>query len=163
MRRALALVLLLSCASARAQSPESLRTLIAVRYPDVRWVDRATLASWLREPTPPLLLDSRQESEFAVSHLRGARRIDPDHPRSDGLPRDRRLVVYCSVGWRSGSVADALRRAGFRDVFNLEGGVFGWANAGLPVHRGEREVRAVHPYDAVWGRMLRRELHASRP
>ena len=156
-------LLLLAASAASAQSPESLRIVIAARYPDIQWVERATLAAWLREPQPPLLLDARQESEFAVSHLRGARRIDPDHPRSDGLPRDRRIVVHCSVGARSGAVADALRRAGLRDVFNLEGGLFGWANAGLPVHRGEREVRAVHPYDAAWGRMLRRELPASRP
>jgi rhodanese-related sulfurtransferase len=112
-----------------------------------------------------VLLDARQPSEYRVSHLRGARRIDPDHPDIEGLsvPRDARVVVYCAVGWRSGDVASRLQEAGYRQVYNLEGGIFGWANRGRPVYRDGERVRRVHPYDETWGRLLDRELHAYRP
>ncbi|RZO48481.1 MAG: rhodanese-like domain-containing protein, partial [Sandaracinaceae bacterium] len=143
------------------QRPASLRPAIEARYPAVRWVDVPRLAGWMADGDLALI-DARQPEEFAVSHLRGARRVDPDAPDLDalGVSRDARVVVYCSVGWRSGGVADRMREAGFTDVYNLEGGIFAWANAGRPVFDGARRARQVHPYDEVWGRMLRAPLRA---
>lgn len=160
------LAVVVAVGATRAQSAGSLRSAIALRYPDVEWVDGPTLRRWLARRQPPVvLLDARAPAEFRVSHLAGARRVDPDHPDLGALRplRSSRVVVYCSVGWRSAVVADRLRQAGFTDVHNLEGGIFEWANARHPVVRGEREVRAVHPYDEVWGRMLRPELRAYEP
>jgi rhodanese-related sulfurtransferase len=70
--------------------------------------------------------------------------------------RDRRepVVVYCSVGWRSSEVAEALQRSGYRDVRNLKGGIFTWANEGRPLYRDGRRVFVVHPFDRGWGRLL---------
>jgi rhodanese-related sulfurtransferase len=142
---------------AHAQDPASLRGAIAARYPRVRWVDAPTLVRWMERPL--VLLDARTAAEFEVSHLHGARRIDPDRPdvsaRYPAVP----IVVYCSVGWRSAAVANALIQAGHAEVYNLEGGIFGWANRGRALYRGERRVRVVHPYDALWGRFLDRSLH----
>lgn len=159
--------LLLSCllwvpAIAQAQpGPTSLRPVIELAHPDVAWVTVDQLRRW----DDVVLLDARAPAEYRVSHLEGAIRIDPDRPDLSRLraPHHARVVVYCSVGWRSASVADALRRAGYRRVYNLEGGIFEWANRGLPVVRGSRPVRAVHPYDGTWGLLLDRELHAYRP
>ena len=151
--------------SAAAQAPEALRTLIAARFPDVRWVDTETLADWMADGHPLTILDARSPEEVDVSQLRGARRIDPDRPdlASLGIPHDARVVVYCSVGWRSGAVAERMREAGFTNVSNLVGGIFAWANESRPVFRGGHEVHRVHPYDATWGRMLRPELRAYHP
>lgn len=159
------LVVALVPALALAQDASSLRPVITARYPSVRWVGAATVAAWMREERPLVLLDARQAAEFRVSHLAGARRVDPGRPDVAGLaiPSGARVVVYCSVGWRSASVADALARAGHRDVRNLEGGIFAWANEGREVVRDGRPVHAVHPYDETWGRLLRRELHAYAP
>ena len=41
--------------------------------------------------------------------------------------------------------------------------IFEWANEGRPVVRDGREVEAVHPYDAVWGRLLAPERRADLP
>ncbi len=104
-----------------------------------------------------MLLDARTEAEYAVSHLRGARRIDPAHPALDplsGVPKTAAIVVYCSVGYRSASVADWLMAQGFGNVRNLEGSLFRWANEGRPVYQGERRVTRVHPYDRTWGLLL---------
>jgi rhodanese-related sulfurtransferase len=152
--------MLLFAAPAEAQSLGELRAAISIAHPDVRWVDAPTLARWVEE-RPVVLLDARAIAEHRVSHLASAAHVDPDRGDLSGLEiaRDARVVVYCSVGWRSAIVAERLRRAGFRDVYNLEGGIFGWANAGRPVFRGTERVRVVHPYDAVWGRLLSRPLH----
>ena len=148
--------------SAQAQAgPAALRPAIELRHPDVRWVTVDELRGW----RDVVLLDARAPAEYRVSHLEGASRIDP--VRADvsllAARHDARVVVYCSVGWRSAAVAERLRAAGYRRVFNLEGGIFEWANRGFPVVRGSRRVRAVHPYDGTWGLLLDRALHAYRP
>jgi rhodanese-related sulfurtransferase len=145
--------------------PESLTPVIGARFPDVRWVDAETLAEWMERGSADdvVLLDARRSDEFAVSHLRGAIRVDPDQPEigSLDLATDRTVVVYCSVGYRSGAIAEALAAAGYESVYNLEGGIFAWANEGRPVFRGDDEAAVVHPYDAVWGVLLRKDLRAS--
>ena len=141
-----------------------LKQTIRATYPDVRHVSTDSLAAWQASSArAPLLLDIRAEDEFAVSHLRGARRLDPDTHNLAmllDLPPDTPLVTYCSVGYRSSAMAQRLAEAGFTNVVNLEGSLFAWANEGRPVYRDDRAVRQVHPYDRVWGRFLKKELHA---
>jgi rhodanese-related sulfurtransferase len=158
-------VITVLASTASADAAEELRGAISLRHPSVQWVDGATLARWMDDGPSVVLLDARAEGEYRVSHLRGARRVDPDREDGSGLEiaRGARVVVYCSVGWRSAGIAERLARAGVRDVYNLHGGIISWANAGRPVVRGDAVVRAVHPYDAVWGRMLDARLHAYRP
>jgi rhodanese-related sulfurtransferase len=143
----------------------AVRAAVDARYPGVQWVSAESLTRWLASQAPPQLLDSRARSEFDVSHLRGAVWIDPERPDFRVVDADptRRVVVYCSVGWRSGDIAQQLRARGRANVFNLEQGLFGWANADLPMVRGEAPATLVHPYDAVWGRMLRSERRAPLP
>lgn len=134
---------------------EGLRATIEARHPEVPWVTGDELVRWIAREPRPLLLDARTEAEFRASHLEGAMRVDPDRPNVATLARPtagRKVVIYCSVGWRSGDVAAALREAGWREVYNLEGGLFAWANAGRAVV-GE-DAPLVHPFDATWGRLL---------
>lgn len=162
----IAWILLSWAPAARAQDGiAALRPAIEARFPEVSWIDGATLQRWLREPRPVVLLDARAADEFRVSHLEGAVRVDPDAPDLSRIrpPAGARVVVYCSVGWRSASVADVLRRHGLADVYNLEGGIFRWANGGGRVVRDGAPVRAVHPFDATWGLLLREPLRAYRP
>lgn len=148
----------------QAPSWSVLKQTIRATYPDVRHVSTDSLAAWLQAaPAPPLLLDVRTADEFAVSHLQDARRIDPDTDDLTSLqnvPRDTPIVAYCSVGYRSAALAQRLGAAGFTNVVNLEGSIFAWANEGHPVYRDDRPVRQVHPYDTVWGRLLKKELRA---
>lgn len=112
-----------------------------------------------------LLLDARQPEEYAVSHLPGAVRIDPTSTSFsdlDSLSRDRSIVVYCSVGYRSALVTKRLREKGY-NASNLRGSIFRWANEGRPVVRGDSTVREVHPYDSTWGDLLRPDLRAYGP
>jgi rhodanese-related sulfurtransferase len=144
-----------------------LRALIAREFPDVPFITAEALERALRGEvaTRPRLVDARTEAEFAVSHLQHAVRVDPDHPNLTALGDDkaRPVVVYCSVGYRSAAIGRALMRAGFTRVTNLEEGIFGWANRGLPVYRDGRVVHDVHPYDDTWGRLLREDLRTRVP
>ena len=138
-----------------------LKKAIRGEFPAVEQLSVAELAAWLEsaEGPRPLLLDARSEEEYGVSHLRGALRVDPDagpEALPEGIARDAPIVAYCSVGYRSSALVRRLTEAGYTDVRNLEGSIFEWANQGLPVYRGDREVRRVHPY----GRRLDEELHA---
>jgi rhodanese-related sulfurtransferase len=60
-----------------------------------------------------------------IPHLRLAAALD-------SLPRNRRLLVYCKSGSRSGRAVSFLRRAGF-DAVNLAGGFDAWSAAAKPV------------------------------
>jgi len=142
--------------------------LIESAAPNVPMITTDSLAERLRdgERERPVLLDARSAEEYAVSHLEGAQRVDPEattFPTLDGVSKEAPVVVYCSVGVRSAKVAKRLRNQGFRRAVNLRGSIFQWANEGRPVVRDEVRVRAVHPYSRLWGTLLDDELHAYDP
>lgn len=146
----------------------AVQQMIATEYPDVPTTSTDALAKRLADTTAekPVLLDARSQEEYTVSHLRGARRVEPGaeaYPSLDTLTADRPIVVYCSVGYRSAGVAQTLREQGFTNVFNLKGSIFRWANEARPVYRNGRRVEAVHPYDTSWGTLLEDSLHAYQP
>lgn len=129
-------------------------------YADVGLVSPEELDREIRSGAAPVLLDVRATEEFAVSHLAGALPVNPaDGARFADSLRGRiapgqPIVVYCSVGVRSAKLARRLRAAGFTDVRNLYGGLFLWYNQGRAVVRAGREVRAIHPYDFLWGQFI---------
>ncbi len=139
---------------------------IRVDFPDVPQLTTDALAQRLAHGERVVLLDVRTEAEYAVSHLRGAQRVDPDHPDLAALadlPRDAPIVAYCSVGYRSSALVEKLQRQGFTNVANLKGSLFRWANEGRPVVRDGRDVGVVHPYNATWGRLLDKVRRADVP
>lgn len=142
--------------------------LTARRFPNVRWITSDSLARWLgdRDRTQPLLLDARTAEEYAVSRLRGARRIDPYIPNLTALkafPADTPIVVYSSVGYRSARIADRLGELGLTRVWNLERSLFGWANEGRPLATDNGPAVLVHPFDRRWGCLLEARYRAEAP
>ncbi len=136
------------------------------RFAKVKWIDTAQLAEWLahKQRPPPVLLDVRTEAEWNVSHLPGARRVDPKAPVEEvisGIPKETPIVTYCAVGYRSGELATKLTEAGFTNVQNLEGSIFQWANEHRPLVHEDKPVTRVHPYSSMWGRLLRHDVRAS--
>ena len=137
---------------------------IRVRFPTVAQVSTDTLQVWLAESPQRenlLLLDAREPEEYAVSHLQGARPVPSKDEALKALqvvPADQRIVLYCSVGYRSSELAQFLMKKGYTEIYNLEGSIFAWANEGRPVYRGKERVQVVHPYDKIWGRLLKKSL-----
>ncbi|GET37884.1 rhodanese-like domain-containing protein [Microseira wollei] len=142
-----------------------LKHLITRKFPDVEWITPEALAKWLQNPAKiqPVLLDARSEAEYEVSHLWHAKRIDPDSPDLLALAEvsfQTPIVVYCSVGYRSAAVASRLLQAGFSRVYNLEGSIFQWVNEGHAVYKYEQNTQGVHPYNWLWGKLLRSQYRA---
>jgi rhodanese-related sulfurtransferase len=143
-------------------------SVVRDRFPDVSHLSPSALDAWLRDAqrTPPQIVDARSEEEFAVSHLASARRIDPESNASAALSTldpDRPIVIYCSAGYRGATLARRLQDAGRRDVWNLEGGIFAWANAGLPLERAGQNTQRVHPYSRLFTRLLKRQRSDPSP
>ncbi len=156
----LAILMLLSCdGSSPRKGWSQLKDQIRSEFPEVSQVSVPQLKRMLenRSEASPLLLDVRTENEFSVSHLKGARRAEHVESAFQVLKneeKDRLVVVYCCVGYRSSRLAEALSAKGFTNIHNLEGSIFEWANRGNPVFRGDVKVQAVHPYNEEWGELL---------
>jgi sulfur-carrier protein adenylyltransferase/sulfurtransferase len=74
------------------------------------------------------LLDVRQPSEYEEEHLAGAKLIPlgqlGDHLGE--LDKDKPIIAYCAVGGRSRVAAQLLNGYGFKEAYNLKGGIKGW-------------------------------------
>jgi rhodanese-related sulfurtransferase len=77
------------------------------------------------------LLDVRTPAEYAAQAIEGAYLIPLQEIgyRTDELPKDKEIVVYCRVGNRSAYAAAYLGRMGY-NVKNLEGGIMLWNMSG---------------------------------
>jgi len=147
--------------SAGAQTLDSVIQSVRKRFPSVQQLATDELAGWLADSKrlAPSLVDARSAGEFSVSHLRDAANLTTVSEVESLVSPSRPVVVYCSVGYRSSALAQKLQKAGFANVYNLEGSIFKWANEGHPVFRGTREVEEVHAYNATWGKLLDQRLH----
>jgi rhodanese-related sulfurtransferase len=86
-----------------------------------------------------ILVDVREESEFAKDHLPGAIHLGKGIIERDietKVPdKSTTLVLYCGGGFRSALAADALRQMGYENAISLDGGWRAWTGAGLPVEK----------------------------
>lgn len=99
----------------------------------------ATQANEMMQKNPQVfLLDVRTPGEYRQLRLEGARLIPIDQllRRIAELPRDRPILVYCTVGARSSQVLRYLAGQGYPEVYNLYGGISAWQLRGLPVLKG---------------------------
>jgi rhodanese-related sulfurtransferase len=144
------------------------KDLVHRKFPKAPGITVPELRAWLDDSSraKPLLIDARSRREFDDSQLLGAQHAETLSAALtllEGRRKDTSLVVYCSVGYRSGAIVEGLIKNGFSQVKNLEGSLFEWANAGLPVYQAGRLVTKVHPYSTSWGRLLNRELWSVEP
>jgi rhodanese-related sulfurtransferase len=86
-----------------------------------------------------LLLDVREPAEFEGGRLPNAVHIPISQLQSRigeiAKHKARPVVTYCGSGTRSRSAGAALAKAGFTEIYNLNGGYRAWKDAGLPVER----------------------------
>lgn len=106
------------------------------------------------------LVDVRETEEYEVSHLKGAKNSGArDEIISEFKKSGKKvLVLYCSVGYRSSRMAKKIQSKIAQPVYNLEGSIFEWANSGLPVYQGQKKADKVHPYNAFWGKLLKKKF-----
>ena len=82
-----------------------------------------------------VVIDVRSNSEFADGHLPSAKNIPLEdlEKRADEIPAGKPVLLVCATGARSGRASGILRKASRTEVFNLDGGLGAWRQAGLPV------------------------------
>ena len=157
--------------TASAKQPftlESIQRGLLSRYEGVSHMSTAKLQKDLTGPDKSkyLVLDAREKNEFAVSHIPGARRVDPGIWHSSfmskfgQMAKGKTVIFYCSVGERSSKLAkyvqEALKRNGAKAVYNLKGGIFEWHNEKRPLRTAKGKTDYVHPYNKYWGQLLKR-------
>lgn len=97
------------------------------------------------------LVDVRTPSEYGDKHIKGAMNADINSTVFDHqlktLDRNKPLYLYCLSGGRSGKAAAWAVDNGFKEVYNLEGGILAWNNAGLPTEAGRAAKAAGMSFD----------------
>ena len=87
-----------------------------------------------------VLVDVREESEWAQGHLPGAMHLGKGIIERDieqHVPdTNAKIVLYCGGGFRSALTADNLQKMGYTNVESMDGGWKGWVGAGLPTQKG---------------------------
>jgi len=105
-----------------------------------------------------IFLDARELEEYNVSHIPGARYIGYDHFKPESLKdigSDQKIIIYCSVGYRSEKLGERLKRMGYVNVSNLYGSIFEWTNCGLPIENSqETRTDSIHTYNRAWSKWV---------
>lgn len=110
--------------------------------------------------TNAIILDAREKKEFETSHIKNAINVGYDNFIIDSiqdklLQKDSKIVVYCSIGIRSETIGEKLKKAGYTNVYNLYGGIFEWKNKEFKVFDvKEKETENVHTFNEEWSKWL---------
>ncbi len=84
-----------------------------------------------------LLIDVREESEYAKDHLPNAIHLGKGTIERDIEERvpelNAPLVLYCGGGYRSALAADNLQKMGYTNVLSMDGGIRGWREKHFPL------------------------------
>ncbi len=84
-----------------------------------------------------LIIDVRGWLEYWMGHIPGARQFSRNRILNE-IPKNQAIAVTCLSGHRSAMAAQWLIAQGYRQVYNLQGGVLAWQSAGYVVQRGNR-------------------------
>jgi rhodanese-related sulfurtransferase len=131
--------------SSDARDTQRIKRLVGkcyTMYPDVPWL---SVDEFLRQSQRDawLIVDCRPPRERRVSVIPGSMSSTAFEAEME-QHREENLLIYCTVGCRSGVYAHALREKGFA-AFNLWGGVLAWAlNDGAFVTLDGQTTRQVH-------------------
>ena len=112
--------------------------------------------------TKAIILDAREENEYAISHLKGAIFVGYTEFKIETIvnsieEKNANIVVYCSLGIRSEDIAEKLKKVGFTNVRNLYGGIFEWKNKDFKVYDiNNNETENVHAFNNEWGKWLKK-------
>jgi len=115
--------------------------------------------------TDAIILDAREPKEFEVSHIKDAMLVGYDFfdiktVTTQHTNKDQKIVVYCSLGIRSETIAKKLKDEGYTNVLNLYGGIFEWKNNDfIVVDSEEKETEQVHTFNEAWSKWLTKGEH----
>jgi thioredoxin len=104
----------------------------------------------------PTIIDVRTPAEFANGHVKNALNYDWNGNEFDAqivnLDKSKPVFIYCLSGGRSSVAADKMRTVGFKEVYEMQGGLMKWRAANLPETKGAeapREGLSKQQFDAL--------------
>jgi rhodanese-related sulfurtransferase len=118
--------------------------------------------SELKEKKNFVLLDAREIQEFNVSHIENAINVGFDKFDSKKITTiltDKKaiIVVYCSIGVRSEKIGEKLLKLGYKNVYNLFGGIFEWKiKNGILIDNNNQTTDRVHTFNKEWSIYLKK-------
>lgn len=96
----------------------------------VHTIDVKSFAEKLKTNEKPQLLDVRTPQEYSVEHIGNAKNVnwngDDFVAKSTTFDKSKPIFVYCKVGGRSAQAANKLAELGFKEIYNLDGGIMKW-------------------------------------
>jgi len=116
----------------------------------------------LKSNSEYVLLDARETKEFKVSHIVNAINVGFDKFDSKKIAtivpdKNTKIVVYCSIGIRSETIAERLIKLGYKNVLNLYGGIFEWKNTDYKtVNSKNVETDSIHTFNKLWSVYLKK-------
>jgi thioredoxin 1 len=127
------LIFLSACSSGQSQNVKSVLSATA-------------FATKIQELPQAPIIDVRSPEEFANGHVQNARNINWNGSDFDAqiskFDKSQPILVYCLSGGRSGSAASHMRENGFKEVYEMEGGMMQWRSAKLPETTDNKVVSA---------------------
>lgn len=105
-----------------------------------------------------IFLDARALEEYQTSHIKNAKYIgfnNFDVSVLKDVTKESKIIVYCSIGYRSEIIAKKIIDLGYRNVFNLYGSIFEWCNHGLPIYDMNNNLTLnLHTYNRKWSQYV---------
>ena len=96
----------------------------------VNTIDTKLFAEKLKTNENPQLLDVRTPEEYSVEHIDNAKNVnwngDDFVAKVNSYDKSKPIFVYCKVGGRSAQAANKLAELGFKEIYNLNGGIMKW-------------------------------------
>ena len=100
----------------------------------IQTIDVKLYAEKLKATENPQLLDVRTPEEYSSGHIGDAKNVNwnGNNFAADASKYDKSkpIFVYCKVGGRSAQAADKLAELGFKEIYNLDGGIMKWNATG---------------------------------
>lgn len=124
----------------------------AREFPQVKGITAAELKSLQQQGEKVVLVDVRSPEEIAVSHISGsitAEEFESNLMQNSGQYRGRKIVAYCTIGYRSGLYAQKLQNR--IEILNLEGSLLAWSHAaGNLLDARGNSTNKVHVFGRQW-------------
>jgi rhodanese-related sulfurtransferase len=106
-----------------------------------------------------IFLDAREKEEYNTSHIKNAIHIGYDNFNIDSIqqiiPKDKKLIIYCSIGYRSEKIGEILNQNGYISVQNLYGSIFEWVNQHHQIVDNKGKTTTIlHTYNKKWSKWV---------
>jgi len=108
---------------------------------EIKQIDPKTAKKWL-DAGKAILIDVREPAEHSAQKISGAELRPSGSVCCAALPKtDKKIIVHCQKGGRASNACQKLMAENSgADIYNLEGGILGWAAAGLPTESGGKKI-----------------------